>query len=222
MSKRTARELVADIKTRYGRLHKDRLAIQKDMVALRDQHGWTQRQIADKTDIPKSTVDQWLRAYDEQVSAGLPEVGRLTPKSLQEASDWRVAQRVIKSAPLEQVEQIISNLPRERRNQIGAAFGDRYSKRRAEFEERERNLTPAQRKEREAAAEALTRPVRQALAHFAVPLKVVPLLEEATETLQELIADQSLTPKLMREIDKADAEWRTELEVARAMAGLEV
>jgi len=222
MSKKTASELVRDIKSRYGRLHADKLVIQEDMADLRDGYGWTQMQIADKTGVPQKTVSRWLQAWDEQKAAGSSQVTRLTPSDLHVASDRAVAERVLKSAPIEMVERIIGDLPRERRVQIGAAVDHLYSVKRAEFDERERNLTPAQRKEREAAAESLTRPVRQALGQFAVPLKVVPLLEEATETLQELINDEALTPKLMRAIDKADAAWRTELEVARAMLGLEV
>jgi transcriptional regulator with XRE-family HTH domain len=221
MARKTAKELVADIKTRYKRTKADSLAIQKDMAALRDQYGWSQDEIADKTGVPQRTVSNWLQAYDEGLS-NLAEPSRLTPRSQQDASDRRVAERVLKTAPVELVERMVSGLPRERRNQIGAAFGNSYMKKRAEFEEQQRNLTPAQREERKAAAETMTKPVRDALAQFAVPLKIVPLLEEATETLQELIADQSLTPKLMHAIDKADAVWRTELEVARAMAGLEV
>jgi len=61
MSKAT-NELVADIKIRYGRVHKDKLKIQQDMVALRDVHGWTQAQIASETGVPRATVKDWLTA----------------------------------------------------------------------------------------------------------------------------------------------------------------
>jgi len=221
MGSRTTDALVAEIKTLASQRKEEKLQIQKDMVELRDEHNWSTREIAAATEIPQQTVVNWLQAYDEAVT-NLGQPSRLTPQSVQAASDRRVAQRVLREQPTEVVEQMIRELPRERRQAVLAEFGDGYAQARRDFDERERNLTPAQRSEREAAGDAVTKPIREAMAHFAVPLKVVPLLEEATDALRELISDHSLTPELISAIDEADAEWRTELEVARAMAGLEV
>jgi plasmid maintenance system antidote protein VapI len=217
---RTANALVAEIKTLYGRRREEKLQIQKDMVALRDEHDWTEQQIADATDISQSTVSRWLVAYDE----GLTQVGkasRLTPESVQAASDRRVAQRVLSTAPVELIERMVDTLPKERRQAIEAHFGDGYARARHHFEQRERNLTPAQRKEREAAQQTMSTYAGRALA----PIKALSVANElnmATETLKELIADQSLTPEMIVEIERSLGEFQVELEVARAMAGLEV
>jgi plasmid maintenance system antidote protein VapI len=211
---------VTEIKTLYGRRREEKLQIQKDMIALRDEHGWTQQRIADATDIPQRTVSNWLEAYDEALS-NLAEPSRLTPESVQAASDLRVARRVLASAPLEQVEEMVRRLPYERRDEVGRAFDNTTSRIAADFRDRQRNLTPAQRAEREAAGEVLTSRVDRALAPFKA-MSVANELDLATESLKELIADQSLTPEMIESIEKSLAEFLTELEVAKAMAGLEV
>jgi len=211
--------LVNEIKTLSERRHGDKLAIQARMVELRDQHGWTEQQITDATGVSQSTVSRWLMAYDE----GTTQVGkasRLTPESTQAASDRRVTQRVLREAPMEQVEQLINELPKERKQQVMAAAGSGYHQARVAHDERERNLTPLERSERVAAQEAVTRPVRDAMAPFGA-FGIASYLGRATETLKELIADHSLTTEVIQEIEEANAEWQTELEVARAMAGLE-
>src|SRR5215472_6613514 len=142
---RTANALVAEIKTLYGQRNEDKLRILADMAELRDKHGWTQQQTANKTDIPQQTVSRWLEAWNEQVSAGSTQVSRLTPREFQAASDRRVALRVLKEQPTETVEQMIRELPQARRQAVLAEFGDGYAQARRDFEERERNLTPAQR-----------------------------------------------------------------------------
>jgi transcriptional regulator with XRE-family HTH domain len=215
---RSTTALVAEIKTLYGQRNKDKLRMQADMVELR-KHGWTQRRIADATGVPQSTVDRWLRGYDES----LTQVGqdpKLTPNSEQERSDRAVARRVLSEQPLEFVERMIDELPRERRVQIGRAFDHSYSKARADHDDRERNLTPAQRSEREAAAEKLTLPARQAAAGFAA-LGIIGHLEQALEELHELTADGSLTSKLVRQIDRAHDAFGAELAVAKGLVGIE-
>jgi hypothetical protein len=51
------------------------------MAELRDKHGWSQRQIAEATNVPQATINRWLQAWDEQKKAGAIQVDRLTPSS---------------------------------------------------------------------------------------------------------------------------------------------
>src|SRR5215467_10453160 len=120
---RITNELVADIKTRYGRVHKDKLAIQKDMVALRDDHGWSQRMIARETGVPQATVRYWLTAYDEQKEAGLSDVTRLTPQAQHRSSDIAVSRRVLSNATDEELERIIEKMPKARVQHLATAAG---------------------------------------------------------------------------------------------------
>jgi hypothetical protein len=130
------------------------------------------------------------------------------------------AEKLLRHAPLEQVERVIEKLPSARKQAIAASAGHSYHQARREYDEAEARLTPAQRKEREASAEAVTQPVRRAVAGFAA-LDIVGHLEQATEELRELVGDASVTKQLLRQIEKAHADWCDELEVARGMAGLE-
>jgi len=126
----------------------------------------------------------------------------------------------LRDAPMEEVERVIDELPRERQQQIAAAAGHSYHKARVEFNERERNLTPAERSEREAAGEALMQPVRQATAGFAT-LGIIGHLEQAHEEIHELVADNSLNRQLVRQIDRALEAIQAEMHVARALVGIE-
>lgn len=215
MKKMSTRELVSDIKSRYGQLHRNKLAIQRDMVALRDQHGWTQQQIAEATGIPRATVKDWLLAYDEQISEGLGDVTRLTPKSHHRASDLAVSRRVLSTASEEELERIVEKLPAERRRVLAATAGNAYH--REALKERE-PVSEREQRERDNAARKLTRPVAQAAAGFA-SLGIVGHIEQATDELNELVADGSLTPKLIRQIDRVTERWLAVLDTARALAG---
>lgn len=208
--------LVSEIRSLYGRRHKDKVAMQKAMIELRDRHQWTPSRIAAETGIPQPTVFRWLRAHDEQ--AGSIQMNRLTPAGFQGASDRRVARRVLETAPLEDVERVIEQLPPERRQAIAAAAGSAHAQARQAYDERERDLTPAERRERADAAERLTREGRQAVGGFR-SLGVVGHIEQATDELRELTADASLTPESVRKIDAADEAWREALDFARALVG---
>jgi transcriptional regulator with XRE-family HTH domain len=111
---RSTSVLVAEIKTLFGRRHEEKLQIQKDMAVLRDEHGWTQDQIAGETGVPKGTVDMWLRAYDEGLTDP-SQASRLTPVSTQAASDRRVAKRVIAENPAVVMEAFEAATPEVRR-----------------------------------------------------------------------------------------------------------
>ena len=222
MGSRTTKALIVEIKALYGQRNEDKLRMQADMAELRDTHHWSATRIGRDTGVPQETVSRWLRAWDEQkLSDQASQVTRLTPREFQAASDRRVALRVLKEQPVEIIERMVDELPRERRQEIEAHFGDSYARTRRQFDEHERNLTPAQRKEREAFGQAIANRVDRALAPFKA-MSVANELDLATESLKELIADQSLTPEMIESIEKSLAEFLTELEVAKAMAGLEV
>lgn len=216
---RSTNELVAEIKTLYGRRHEERLQIQKDMVVLRDDYKWTVRKIAEATGITKSTVDRWLLAYDEGLSQ-VGQTGRLTPQATQDASDRRVAKRVIADAPLELIEQLLDELPDERREEVAAVAGHRRSKARVERSKKEKAMTPAQLKAREANrsviddfAAALTSPF--------ISASIVLLIEQATDKLRELVAGNAMTSEAEKEIAAALIDLNREFQVASAMAGVE-
>jgi hypothetical protein len=134
--------------------------------------------------------------------------------------DSNTTRKILQEAPLEQVEQIIAGLPKSRQQAIAAAAGNEYMKERQRQQEKERALTPRQREERERATTAITHPVKQAAAGFAA-LGIVGHLEQATEELQELLSDSSLTPRVLRQIEKASDAWNREFDFARQMAGEE-
>lgn len=216
---RTAKTIVAEIKTLFVRRHEEKLTIQADMAILRDVHGWTQQEITEATGVPQRTVSDWLQAYDEGLSDPA-KASRLTPVSVQAASDARVAKRVLATAPLEHVEHWISELPKERRQEIAAAVGHAHSKARVEFEERERNLTPVQRKEREA-NHATIDSFGAAMTSPFIVQRILDRLEQVDEDVRELIAHDQLTPEIARKIGSALEKLNNEFEVAKAMSGLD-
>lgn len=147
-------------------------------------------------------------------------VSSSTPWEDHQAINLRKTKQLLREAPLEQVEQMIAELPKERQTAIRAAAGDGYSKARQAEDERVKNLTPSERKEIEAAQEGIGESTRKALASFTT-LGVVGHLEQATEDLEGMISEQVLTPESVYRIEQAHERFVTELEVARGMAGLE-
>ncbi|MBA2742687.1 MAG: hypothetical protein H0U46_11850 [Actinobacteria bacterium] len=160
-------------------------------------------------------IVSWAKTPANSGSAPTPfaEPGRDT-------TDVRGAKRILAEAPLEQVEQIVSELPADRQRAVAAAAGHQYLKARQDYAEEEARLSPAQRKEREAAKETITRPAREIRATFGT-MSIAQHIEAATEKMRELVGDASLTPDNLEAIDKAFAEFSAEYQVARAMAGLE-
>lgn len=133
--------------------------------------------------------------------------------------DAVATRKTLREAPLEQIEQIIEALPEDRKLAVAAAAGSGYHKERLKENERVKNLTPAEKKEIEAAKAGITDPVDKALGGFTT-LGVVGHIEQATEDLSQLIADNAVTAESIYRIDQAHALFLTELEVARATAGL--
>lgn len=132
--------------------------------------------------------------------------------------DLRGTRRLLRDAPMEQVEQIVAQLPPERQKQIAAAAGHGYLGARVAHEEAERQVTPAQEREREEAKERLAKPARQAVGAFSA-LGIVLHLEQATEEIRELQADASLTPEMARKIGHALDEFVREFEFAQQLLG---
>lgn len=146
-------------------------------------------------------------------------VSSSTPWEDHKDIDARKAKQVLREAPLEQVEQIIDSLPEDRKLAVAAAAGSGYHKERLKENERVKNLTPAEKKEIEAAKAGITGPIDKALGGFTT-LGVVGHIEQATEDLSEMIATNAITAESIYRIDQAHDLFVTELEVARAMAGL--
>jgi hypothetical protein len=185
-----------------------------EMRAAKNE-GATWVELGDRLGKSKSWCEKivaWAESPAGDASAPTPfaEPGR-------ETTDVRGAKRVLAEAPLEQIEQIISGLSKERQQAIGAAAGHGYLAARQTYDETERNLTPAEKQEREAASESLTQKVREATGGF-LSLGIAGHLEQATEELREL---DSPTQESMRIILAADADWHTELQVKAAMVDLE-
>jgi len=80
---------------------------------------------------------------------------------------------------------------------------------------------PAERKAREADAAQRIKPVRDGVDQGFGKLGIVLALEQATETLREMVEADTLNATVMRAIDAADVAWQQELDVARARLGLE-
>jgi hypothetical protein len=131
----------------------------------------------------------------------------------------RKTKQMLREAPLEQVEQIISSLPEDRKLAVAAAAGSGYHRERLKENERVKNLTPAEKKEIEAARAGITDPIDKALGGFTA-LGIVGHIEQATEDLSEMVANGAVTAESIYRIDQAHDLFVTELEVAKAMAGL--
>jgi len=113
MTNRTEEELVADLKTRFGRRHEDKLVMQSEMAELRDRFGRTQDEIAKKTGIPQRTVSDWLQAWDEvEASRGSSEVAepsRLTPQFHKDRSDRGVTKRTLREQSVTDIADILDD-----------------------------------------------------------------------------------------------------------------
>jgi len=162
--------------------------------------------------IPTNTFRTWVKK-SVNAAAGVTERERGDREE-------RGARAVLRDAPLEQVEQIISTLPAERQRAIGAAAGHAYLGARQEHEEREGRLTPAQRKEREAQKREGREAMAKAMGGWNVA-SIVNSIDHATVLLQEMVEDHAVTENAITHIEKATDGLLAELRVARAMAGLD-
>lgn len=93
-----------------------------------------------------------------------------------------------------------------------------YEKARAAEDERVANLTPAQKKEIEAAKAAITQPIDKALAGVSASA-VANYLDIATENLSDMISKEQITAPFVGQIEAALQRFLDEFEVAKAMTG---
>jgi hypothetical protein len=190
-----------------------------EIIAARGETPLTWKEVA--AAVGKSA--KWCQqvvAWRESGSTNLPKPEWQRGSHATTAEIKQGAKKLLRDAPMEQVERIIEDLPQERQQAIAAAAGHDYSKYRERLEEEARNRTPAQQKEIEAAEGAVDRFAGRALSGF-TSLSIAQHLQEATKKLREMIERDALSGEVMAPIDKAYDELATEIEVARAMTGLE-
>ena len=161
---------------------------------------WVEKVVAWRTSVPSSTQPTPYSGQSDEINA-------------------RKTKQMLREAPMEQVERMLAELPKERQQAIAAAVGSGYDAARIVENERVSRLTPAEKKEIEAAKAGITGPINKALGGFTT-LGVVGHIEQATEDLSEMIATSAVTAESIYRIDQAHELFLTELEVARAMAGL--
>jgi hypothetical protein len=186
-------------------------------------------------------ADEMIAAREADPSLGYRELGAQFDRSHTWARDlvaWRTsgkytappfaepkgavatrhAKAVLKDAPLEQIETILDQLPRERRQAIGAAAKEAWMGARQERDERINRRTPEERQEAEAAgrrADEIGRRVGGTLGS----IEVVLVLEQATDLIRDMAARGELTPEITARIDAAHDEFVRELDFAKALAG---
>jgi len=190
-----------------------------EMRAAKDD-GATWPEIADALERGTTWVRTIVRWAESPANGGRASVTPFAREPGVTSEDRAAAKKTLREAPLEQVEQIISELPRERQRAVGAAAGHAYLGARQQYDEEESRMTPAQRKEREAITAEVGRQARSMAAGF-TSLGIVGHIEQATEELQELNSDASLTPEMIEQIERALKPLLVELEVAKGLAGLE-
>ena len=134
--------------------------------------------------------------------------------------DASTTKKILRDAPLEQVERIISDLPRERQRAIGAVAGDAYMRVRQDHAEREAKSTEADRKQREAARSSIGQATGRMMSGFNA-FGIANYLGQATEVLREMIEEHAVTRDGLEQIETAVQEFLTEYRVARGMVGLE-
>jgi hypothetical protein len=130
----------------------------------------------------------------------------------------RHAKAVLKDAPLEQLETIIDQLPKERQQAIAAAAKDSWMGARQERDDQINRLTPAEEVERYEAgrrADQLGRRIGGTLG----TIELVLVLEQAADLIRDMTAAEELTPEIMQRIEEAHTAFVTELEFAKALAG---
>lgn len=186
-------------------------------VAAAIDEGMTQAHVATGIGKSRTEVQRLLRWRESGYEAATPWLsdGEATTRAAKSHTKKFLAEQ-----PLEQVEQLIAGLPRDRQEAIGAAAGNTYLQARQDYREEKERMTPAERKEREAAGDAIIRPVREAAGGFA-SLGIAAHIEQATDDLRELVSDASLTREHITAIEEALDAFITEFQVARGMVGLD-
>lgn len=131
----------------------------------------------------------------------------------------RVATRkVLREAPLEEIEQMLDALPEGRKEIIAAAAGHSYLEARKQAQEQEAEASIRKKAEKKDAKEKTTRKTRQATGAFA-SLGIIGHIEQATDELRELMADASLTPETAKGIARALETFTNEFAFAKQLLG---
>jgi hypothetical protein len=159
-------------------------------------------------------IVSWAKTPANDRSTSTPFGGEAERERL----DSSATRKVLRDAPLEQIEQLMGDLAPERRQAIAAAAGHTYSQARQAVEEEKKNRTPEEEKARQQDREESTRAARQATSVFTA-LGIVGHLEQATEELRELMADASLGPEGARRIERALEAFVREFNFAMALIG---
>jgi hypothetical protein len=184
------------------------------VAAQRADSTLSNREIGEQFGRSKEWVRQLVQWHTSGTTSPTPyaETGR-------PHQDQTAARKVLSTAPLEQIEQIIETLPRERRDAIGAAAGDPYRQARHEMNEQERRVTPQERAARREASETQAERMLSGFTAMAIENH----LYAATDKLEEMNKHHVELPgPVARRIEKALLAFQTEFDVAKMMVGLEV
>lgn len=198
------------------------------MAAAADA-GATQREIGNAAGMAGQKAGIHIRiwnrygslAHRPTYSKAHEDVSGLNREKAQERTDRARTKKYLSELPLEAVEQVVSELPRERQRAIGAVAGNEYLKARQDYSEGEASLTPAQRKAREATSSSIETNTNKMVAAFGTGT-LIDHIETATEMLREQIEQHAVIGEMLPAVGKALERLQQEYEVACAMAGLEV
>lgn len=157
--------------------------------------------------IAESTFRGWTRSAS--VALQPPARQRL---------DTSRARTALRDAPMEQIEQIISELPKERQELIRAAAGSEHARARRQMREQEGRTSRGEREARRGEIRDMT---ERMLSGFSVA-SIINHLEQATEDLGHMVEARALTRDQFDQVNEATLKWLRELEVAGALLGLEV
>jgi hypothetical protein len=133
-----------------------------------------------------------------------------------------VATRVLRESKPDQIQALVDDLPETAVRKLGhaverAQLSPKHRVRRDEMEREEASIPAAEWKNRQAAADELTRPIRQALSGLA-GANVIAALEVACD---EVEAADFIDPKVRDASDDLINRFRREMDIKVALAGLE-
>jgi len=211
--------LVAEIRDLYTQRNELKRQIQIRMLSLHNDHGWTQREIADETGIPKSTVDRWLQAAKQ----GLPHMGQaLTPPDHRARSDRAVTRRVLSSSTPAELKDLVKELPEKHQGQLLRATSDVMRK----DEKRRWEEKMAKRSAEEIAAgdqweASYVAPIADGLANMAAEALVINHLNSATDELTKAMDMGALSGETVRKLIAAHASFEAVLDLVCLLVGIE-
>jgi hypothetical protein len=187
----------------------------KEIAAYKEETGESNRKIAAACKTHDRTIDRLLKWHASGFKADTPFLmdGKATERAAMSHT-----KAVLREAPLEQVERIIDELPRERKQAIGAAAGHAYMKARQAYDDKEATLTQAEKDEREKARRTVEQTTDR-LANTFGAMSIVAHIEQATEDLSEAMRRGGLSSQEHEAIKTAIDRLVATFEFAREMAG---